>query len=201
MKLIAKKLIVAFLILTTFVSVQSVYNYSLADNSEIQEIDGSTQHRYADYIDDINIKHPSVSISDKEYSVNGVDYTDTDVPDLQVEDSAVITPDNGYVEWTINVEQEGLYNIFIEYRHVIDAEYGRTLEGKRSSAVRTMSINGEIPFFEANNFTFSRIWMDNLEDGKIKRDDYGNDIRPMQKEAKDNGFIIEPLKDYMGYYN
>lgn len=99
---------------------------------------------------------------------------------------SILTGEDGYIEWTFNVEQEGLYNIEILYCPV---------EGRGSAIERELHINGEIPFFTARHLTFSRVWID---EGPIIQDSRGNDLRPKQIESPMWRKVY--FTDYMGYH-
>jgi len=116
-----------------------------------------------------------------------------------VEGSSLLTEDFGYVEWEFSVEIPGLYNLMIEYF---------PYEGKSSSILREIQINGELPFAEARNITFYRVWEDKRDENNvaIQRDSRGNDIRPSQIESPfwmkipvrdTSGFANEPLSFYL----
>jgi len=79
--------------------------------------------------------------------------------------------EEGWVEWTFNVPQTGLYNLALEYY---------PLEGKRASIQRELQIDGRYPFMEARRLVFERTWQDTHPP---VRDNQGNDIRPSQREA------------------
>lgn len=66
------------------------------------------------------------------------------------------------------------------------------------AAERVVYINGEIPFEDARNISFTRIWTNG---GEAKIDNQGNQIRPTQVEVydwqqgyfrDDRGYITEP---------
>lgn len=105
------------------------------------------------------------------------------------------TSEEGYVEWDINVNTAGLYNIYVEYYPI---------KGRNSTIEREIQINGQLPFSGAGHILFSRVWVDA---NAIKRDNRGNDIRPRQIEepswqgvyCSDNmGYVTEP---YLFYFN
>lgn len=107
-------------------------------------------------------------------------------------DNVLIHESTGKVGWTIEVEQSGFYNLYLNYFTVI---------GYSSSAERKLMINNQIPFSGADSFAFSRIWEDSQssydENGNLKVDTNGNDQKPQQVEKytfKDSYF-----KDSMGY--
>lgn len=104
-----------------------------------------------------------------------------------IKGKVIKTGDTGYVEWDFEVLREGLYNIAIEYLPI---------EGKGSSIVREIQINGKLPFDEAGTITFSRTF---TNDGNIKTDLMGNQIRPSQIEKPI--WMKRDFSDSLGYYN
>ncbi|QUI22291.1 extracellular solute-binding protein [Vallitalea pronyensis] len=99
---------------------------------------------------------------------------------------SVVMDESGFVEWAVEVEQEGLYNLFIAYY---------PMEGRSSTIERSISINDQIPFDGASNIVFNRVWVD-IE--PIKKDARGNDVRPMQVEVP--RWQTQYISDAMGYY-
>lgn len=83
-----------------------------------------------------------------------------------------ISENTGYVEIPFSVEQPGLYNIGFEYY---------VLQGSRNDPEFKIEIDGAVPFSDANRLVLNRIWED---DGAIKSDTRGNQMRPDQKEVK-----------------
>jgi len=102
-------------------------------------------------------------------------------------ESPRITGETGIYDWTVNIDEPGLYNIEIEYLPI---------EGKSGDIQRTILINGEIPFYEAENLTFARVWVN--EESRHLLDTQGNDIRPRQVESFQ--WQTAFLRDNMGYY-
>ena len=94
------------------------------------------------------------------------------------------TDEEGYVEWNFEVTAEGLYEMWVEYYPI---------EGKGSSIVRSIHIDGTLPFEEARNVNFGRIWVDTEK----RSDKSGNEIKPVQKQAPE--WITAPVKDSVGY--
>ena len=103
----------------------------------------------------------------------------------------VFTPDNSEITWKVTVEQEGMYNIMLDYL---------TVESRGVDMERELLINGELPFSGASTLCFSRLWTDA---GEVRKDNQGNDIRPSQKEVfdwqqayceDDMGYIVEPYQ-------
>jgi len=99
---------------------------------------------------------------------------------------SILTDEEGFIEYKVDVQEEGLYNIWIEYYPV---------KGRQSSIERELWINGESPFTDANHLTFTRVWADSEE---IRQDNRGNDIRPRQEESP--RWQEAWFSDYMGYH-
>lgn len=103
----------------------------------------------------------------------------------------VLTMLDSSATWRVDVPEEGFYNIYIEYLMPDDYEkYG----SRGVAAERAVKINGELPFEDAGNLLFSRIWTDG---GPIREDNQGNQIRPVQKQIVD--WQSSYCKDSMGY--
>jgi ABC-type glycerol-3-phosphate transport system substrate-binding protein len=94
--------------------------------------------------------------------------------------------DEGQVEWEIEIEEEGLYNIGFKYMPI---------PGKSSDIERELLINGKIPFDEAKKVIFSRMWKDKTE---VLKDNQGNDIRPSQIESPKWAEMV--VKDFEELY-
>ncbi|MDD5930322.1 MAG: extracellular solute-binding protein [Spirochaetales bacterium] len=104
-----------------------------------------------------------------------------------------LTDDNSSVSWNFNVEQEGFYNIEIDYI---------CIPSRNVNMERILYINGEVPFSGAESLSFFRMWKDG---GPIKEDNRGNSIRPTQIEyfdyqcvrfKNDMGYDVDPYKFY-----
>jgi len=141
---------------------------------------------------------------DREISIAVEDYTDTNMPVEVLSDFAdregyaVMTVETlgelegdaddfeePYIEWEVDIEESGLYNIEIEYYPVA---------GRTSTIQRDLWINGDRPFQEARYFEFSRVWGD-AYDALI--DVEGNQIRPRQVETPHWRRVT--LRDSLGY--
>ncbi len=91
-----------------------------------------------------------------------------------------------YVEWTFNVEEEGLYEMYANIYNV--ESYGMTIQ-------RKIMIDGETPFDEANTVYFYRHFE---EDGKVTENAIGNEVWPKNKEV--SLWQNQPVVDYKGYF-
>ncbi|MDE5590996.1 MAG: extracellular solute-binding protein [Acetatifactor sp.] len=109
-------------------------------------------------------------------------------------DEALYTETGSYVSWKVDVPETGYYNVYMEY--LIPQSRGVAAE-------RVIYINGEIPFEDARNVSFTRIWTNG---GEVRVDNQGNEIRPTQVEVydwqssyfrDDRGYITEPYLFYL----
>jgi len=89
----------------------------------------------------------------------------------------------GWLEWTVDVPQDGLYTLAFEYM---------SLKGSFGGVVRGVQIDGSYPYREAERVTLARWW----KDGKhpYDRNALGNEIRPVQEEL--GGWRIAQATDY-----
>ncbi len=113
--------------------------------------------------------------------------------DYEGEEKALFANTESSVTFTVEVPEAGFYNLFAEY--LIPESRGVVAE-------RAVLINGELPFEDARNITFTRIWTDG---GPVREDNQGNQIRPTQVEIydwqsayfkDDMGYIVEPYRFY-----
>lgn len=105
--------------------------------------------------------------------------------DYEGEEKALFTDTDSKVTWKVDVPETGFYNICMEYL---------LPESRGVAAERIVYVNGEIPFGDARNISFSRIWTD-AADPTV--DNQGNEIRPSQVEVYD--WQKAYFKDDMGY--
>lgn len=100
---------------------------------------------------------------------------------------AILTEATGKGDWHFNVEEDGLYALKINYYPI---------EGKSASIERQLLIDGEIPFKEAKNLIFSRVWGNKSD--IIVKDINDNDLRPLQIEKPH--WRETYVKNTEGYY-
>ena len=114
--------------------------------------------------------------------------------DYEGEEKALFTDTNSMVTWKVDVPEAGFYNICMEYL---------LPESRGVAAERVVYVNGEVPFEDARNISFSRIWTDA---GEPTVDNQGNEIRPSQIEVydwqsayfrDDMGYITDPYVFYL----
>lgn len=136
--------------------------------------------------------HAGAAYPDAQIIVYGGDFADASEGFARLEDYAelgnacALTLEEGSITYEVMVEQEGFYNLRLVYYPV---------EGKNNEIGRSVSVNGEIPYDEAQYFEFTRIWRNADE---IVRDARDNDVRPKQEEAP--SWISVYCKDSEGFY-
>ncbi len=165
---------IAAIVLTAQISpYRDVYaEYELKDSSTniiITRADG-----YAVYMNDYSDKkHPAQSVS---VELDKIESSKGNVKVLKDFEgrtgNSVHTDENGFVQWEVNVPEEGLYHINIDYYSV---------KGKGSGIERALWINETIPFFEARNLVFSRAWK--AENDTFQKDNQGNEVKSEQQEV------------------
>lgn len=98
-----------------------------------------------------------------------------------------------YIEWTVNVPEDGLYEITADYYSIGDAN---------KEIQRSLEIDGKVPFEEAYTLTFPRVWKDA---GEPKVNNIGDEVKPKQIEVKkwqtisfidSQGMYSEPFRFY-----
>ena len=116
------------------------------------------------------------------------------VSDYEGAEQALLTPTDSKVTFTVDIKEEGFYNFKIEYL---------VPESRGVPAERAVYINGELPFDDAINIPFTRIWKDG---GPVKVDNQGNQIRPSQVEEfawqtayfeDEMGYVDEPYRFFL----
>ena len=106
----------------------------------------------------------------------------------------VVTEDRSSITWNVDVQEEGFYNISMEYV---------CIPSRNVEMERILYINGEVPFSGADILSFARLWKDG---GEVKFDNQGNSIRPTQIEyfdfqtvrfKSDLGYEVDPYRFYL----
>ncbi|MEF3310226.1 extracellular solute-binding protein [Paenibacillus sp. GYB004] len=89
----------------------------------------------------------------------------------------------GWLEWNVEVPEDGLYDLMIEYA---------PMKGSFSEIVRGVQIDGKYPFAEAGRIVLDRQWRDAKY--PYDRNGIGNEIRPVQEER--SGWQTARVTDY-----
>lgn len=153
-------------------------------NSNIEGI--GRDNTYAKYLE----HHSQAQVAKETIEVNlfGYSYAEgvKESANFQNRNQVLLTEENSIVEYKIQVNEAGFYNVSMDYYPI---------EARGTDIERCFYINGEIPFLGADTLTFNRVWGD--KDGGIKQDNQGNEIRPSQVEK--SRWETSYFKDYMGY--
>jgi len=196
--IIALIVIAALVVLCVLLSMRGVENFSdkYAGVDLTKDVEGMAREgTYDGYLND----HSDAAYASSTVEINLADFTASEgeasmVSDYEGESKALLTETDSVVSWTIDVPEAGFYNLYMEY--LIPQSRGVAAE-------RTVLINGELPFEDARNISFSRIWTDG---GAVKVDNQGNEIRPSQVEIydwqssyfrDDRGYVAEPYLFYL----
>lgn len=108
--------------------------------------------------------------------------------------TVVLDAENSWIEFKVDIPQEGFYQMGITYYPI---------EGKRSSLLRSVQIDGKYPFFQAKRMAFQRMWK---EAGPTWKDNQGNEYNPdnvevpswQYREFRDaDAKVSEPFRFYM----
>ncbi len=112
-------------------------------------------------------------------------YTDPklDKNEAGEENKAVLSEENGLIEYEVDVKEAGLYHLSLKYLQV---------EGNSSEIQRAFFIDGELPYEELATVSFHRVWVNSnskkyINDSGIEviaweKDNQGNDLKPTQEE-------------------
>ncbi|MCR5797483.1 MAG: extracellular solute-binding protein [Eubacterium sp.] len=103
---------------------------------------------------------------------------------------ALQIPEEGFAEFTIDVKEEGYYNIYTEYFPTTDEDdRGINIEAK-------VEINGQVPFNGADSISFQRVYVDK---GEPTKDNQGNEVRPTQVQDPNQRWMPAYFEDGTGY--
>lgn len=157
----------------------------ISADDELKE-DMDRENTYSAYLK----QHEDASRPETEIVVDLFDYSAADkvveYDTYEGREKVLVSEDGGFVEWTINAPEAGLYNVYMEYFPI---------KSKGIDIERTLMINGELPFQGADALNFSRVWANS---GEVKTDNRGNEIRPSQMETP--RWETSYLRDSVGYY-
>jgi len=186
--LIVLSVVAAFVLLCVGLSLREVQNFSdkYAGTDFSQEVKGlertGTYNGYLSEHEGASCPDASIDVDLFKYEAEGTVEVYKDYYDV---DKCLFTETESKVTFTVNIPASGFYNVNMEYL---------IPESRGVAAERAIYINGELPFDDSLNLTFSRIWMDKA----LKRiDNQGNEIRPTQVEYYD--WQSSYFKDKLGY--
>lgn len=191
-QLIAIVMIIALSFSGITVSEYKVSAKTYTSLEEYKELLSETGQEGIDYVDYI-AQFDATKKPDKEYVIEAKDYVRTEGMEVQeyqdyegMEGTSIYTGEKGLIEYEVNIEEEGFYDLSLLYYPV---------EGKSASIQRGFFIDGALPYKQLDLVEFSRIWVNAVEDWQT--DNRGNDLKPKQVEAPD--WITSFLYDSEGY--
>lgn len=190
-------------------------NLSMDDYDDIlssYSIDDSISD-YRDYVAQFDAIYPDVEIrvgaeacvryDEGDAAAEPVIYTDYE----GMSGDSIYTSEDSLVEFTVNVKEEGFYNLSLEYFPIA---------GKNSDIERSIFIDGELPYSEMALVDYYRIWKFDVQtseqtvNGSVQylweKDNQGNDNKPGMVEAPEwvtsytydsEGHITSPLSVYL----
>jgi len=188
--------VAAIVVLCVLLSMRGVKNYSdkyegIDLNKDVVGLERTGT--YKGYLKEhSDAKEPQKTIDVDLYSYEG-DGNISVYTNFHNETKCLFTDAESVVTYTINVPEAGFYNVYMEYL---------ITESRGVAAERAFYVNGELPFDDALNLNFSRIWKDA---GEKRVDNQGNEIRPSQTEEFDwqssyfsdkLGYEMNPFKFY-----
>lgn len=96
--------------------------------------------------------------------------------------------DESWIEYQVQVEQDGLYEMNVNYLPYQEKQYRRPINW-------AITLDGKFPFREARSIQLYRQWQDVTP---IKKDKNGDDIRPTAKDI--STWTTAPVRDNEGAY-
>lgn len=166
---------------------------STEENTSSDTVDTAAynENKYVSYLSE----HEGAPKPDREIVVEAADYSLVEGSGFEklsdykgMAGSSLLTGESGKAEWTVQVDEAGLYNVAMMYYPI---------EGKSSAIERVFYIDGQRPFREAAFLQFDRIWDDQAD--QLVQDNQGNDLRPRQIEKP--GWNEKTFQDSDGYEN
>ena len=100
-------------------------------------------------------RYTGVPDAREEIILPALEYSAAEGVEVLAEDGGLETGETGFVEWTAVIPQDALYTVRVRY-------FPGT--GSGGDMLRAFSVNGEIPFDEAGELAFSRMWNDTSRD-------------------------------------
>ena len=182
--------IVVALIVSNLTRVDNFYDKYAGTDLTTDAIGAVREGTYNKYLE----AHADAKFPQKDVEIDLLDYKSGEGVEAYKEvKGALYTDADSVVTWEVNIPEAGFYNVFMDYL---------TVESKGVVVERGIYINGELPFTDAGTLSFSRIW---TNDGEVRVDNQGNEIRPTQIEVydwqssyfrDDRGYESEPYKFY-----
>jgi ABC-type glycerol-3-phosphate transport system substrate-binding protein len=150
---------------------------------------------FSEFLDTISYREYISAHTDLEYISNSVEIPLPKKTVIEGRNAVVITEGAGE-EFVVTVHSSGLYQIEVTYL---------AMPGRGSILQTQWSIDGDVPFREAQYILLYRIWEDVTAPGEV-RDSRGNDLMPKQQEVLEwqttrlcdnSGIYAEPYSFYL----
>lgn len=198
-KTICKRLICLVLVVLMFTSVTPAFAATAGTEagdgqSSLKDISDSLNAKtYSEYSD----QHKDVKRGTQVITIDAWNYdeesTTADVSIVNNHEGksgkSLRIGDMGIVTWNVNVPEEGMYAIKLDF--ISDTD-------KTNSIERVLYINDSVPFSEARYLALKKTWVNEYTDGRFALDSNGNELRPRAKvlhEWKTSAFT-----DSNGFY-
>lgn len=156
-----------------------------------ENIDGLVrENTYGIYLEthqDKNMPSEDLMVPISEYQVIEVGDENVDIlENVDGAELAVFCPEESLVQWQVDVEEAGMYQIQVDY-------YAPSSRG--ADIERKLLINGRVPFSGADALIFTRAWHDKDEP---TIDNQGNELRASQVDVP--MWMSASMKDNLGYF-
>lgn len=156
-KIVLLTLVILVVAVAIFVNISnSRTDLALRSSLQSEELDLSAEEgeipTYTSYIDgreDLDMS------GTEEVVISALDYTEASMDGLEVVEDGLLTTGSGSVTWEVNVPKTGTYRIDFEYFPVADSNM---------SIVRSLQVNGSVPFQGSESLSFERVWEDESKD-------------------------------------
>ncbi|MFC5653646.1 extracellular solute-binding protein [Paenibacillus solisilvae] len=137
----------------------------------------------------ISAEHGQITVQGPAYSGKS-ENANTTVGSYENKDNVLVwgAKSDEWIEYDINVEQEGLYAIDISYHPFIGEKY-------RKPITLNLMFDQTSPYLESRSVQLYRKWQDEMPP---KKDQYGDEIRPPSQDVSD--WMSAQLRDSGGTY-
>ncbi|MDO5326326.1 MAG: extracellular solute-binding protein [Clostridia bacterium] len=139
-------------------------------------------------------QHADVPAAQEEILLQAASFSSAQDANVLPEDGGVETGETGFLEYTVQIPQDALYVIRVRYFPGA---------GSGGDMLRAFYVNGEIPFDEAGELAFSRMWNDANRDYKNVT---GNQPFPSQVQTPEwretaltdaEGYVTEDFRFFL----
>ena len=148
----------------------------------------------ADSYETYRARYASVPAAQEEILIQALDYSAAEGAEALMDGSGLETGEAGSVEYTVQIPRDALYVVRLRYFPGA---------GSGGDMLRAFYINGELPFDEAGELAFSRMWNDANRDYKLVE---GNQPFPSQVQTPEwretaltdaEGYVTEDFRFFL----